>query len=319
MPFGKVIDSYPQPPNYRPADRGLSDVKRRSIDSIQLLGSPGDVTPGDPVFVLRRVIVPRTSLSRHLPSTLLDETVLQLLGESVPNSSGASEGDGINIPPHETSFEPHGNSTAIQLELTMQLLSEFLSPSITAIRTVELNGALKESLRRSQGMFDEYLHMAKRRDDWWRARLVQEQRCRAVSEQSFQSVVQERGTAKRGLRRYPGRYTGIDSSISGREGLAAIKARPTLPLEELGLGLQEHMQEPTVQTPSTRQRPFITDSTVASGSLDAALTPSPFTTHSVVSSMSTSFIMDTNPVNRDGAHLIQTVSTSFTETSMQVR
>ena len=84
MPSGKVIDSYPRPANYRPADRELSGPKRRSIDSIPLLGSPDNVPPGDPVFVLRRVIVPRTSLSRHLPSTLLDEVVLQLPGESIP-------------------------------------------------------------------------------------------------------------------------------------------------------------------------------------------------------------------------------------------
>jgi len=319
MPSGKVIDSYPRPPNYRPADRELSDAKRRSIDSIQLLGSPDDVTPGDPVFVLRRVIVPRTSLSRHLPSTPLDEVVLQLPGESIPSSSGASEGDNTNIFPHEASFELHGNSTTTHLELTMQRLSEFLSPSITVIRTVELNGALKESLRRAQGMFNEYLQMVKKRDDWWRARLVQEQQRRAVLEQSFQSVVRERGVAERGYRRYLRRRAGTDSNISDWEGLATIKARqPTLLLEKLGLGPQEHMQEPTVQTPSTRQRPFVTDYTVASGSLDAALTPSSFTTHSVVGSTSTSF-MDTNPVNRDGAHLLKTVSTSFTGTGLQVR
>ena len=55
MPSGKVIDSYPQPPNHRPANRVFSEAKRRSIDSTQLLGSPGDIGPEDPVFVLRRV------------------------------------------------------------------------------------------------------------------------------------------------------------------------------------------------------------------------------------------------------------------------
>jgi len=252
----------------------------------------------------------------NINGDVLDEIALQLPSESTPSSSGAS---GTNIPPHEASFELHGNSTATQLELTMQLLSKFLPPSITVIRTIELNGPLKESLRRAQGMLNEYLHMVKKRDDWWRARLVEEQRRRSVLEQNLQSVVQEGGMAERGLRRDLGRHTGIDSDIPEREALATIQARPpTLPSEELGLGLQEHIHDPTVQTPSTGQRPFVTDSTVGSGSLDAALTASSFIMHSVVSSTSTPFI-DTDPVNRDGTRLLQTMSTSFIETSLQVR
>jgi len=54
MPSGKVIDSYPRGPNYRPANRSFSEAKRRSIDSMQLHGQPDDVTPDDPVFVLSR-------------------------------------------------------------------------------------------------------------------------------------------------------------------------------------------------------------------------------------------------------------------------
>jgi len=247
---------------------------------------------------------------------VLDEIPLHPMSEPIPSSSGASD---TNIPPHEASFELHGNSTATQLELTMQLLSEFLPPPITVVRTVELNGALKESLRRAQGMLNEYLHMVKKRDDWWRARLVEEQRCRAVLEQGLQSIVREGGVAERGLRGYLGRHTGIDSDISDWKGLATIQARPpTLPLEELGQGHQEHIQDTTVQPPSTRRRLFVTESTVGSGSLDAAHTASSFTTRSVVSSTSTPF-MDTGHVNRDGARLLQTTSTSFTETSLQVR
>ena len=319
MPSAKVIDSYSLPPNYHPDDDRIIDGERFSIRFMQFHCSPDDVTTEDPVFVLRRLIVPRTSLSRHGPSTPHDEIPLKLLSESVPSSSGTSEGGDTNIPPHEASFEPHGNSMAAQLELTMQLLSEFLSPSITVIRTVELNGALKESIRRAQGMSNKYLHMVKERDNWWRTRLMQEQRRRAVLEQSLQSVAQEGGMAERGLRRYLGRHRGIDSNVSRREGLETVKERPpTLPSKELGLRLQERIQDTTVQTPSTRQRAFVTDSTVASGSLDAALTPSSFTKHSIVSSTFTSF-MDTDSVNCDGAQLLQSVSTSFAETALQVR
>jgi len=318
MPSGKVIDSYPWQHNHRPADRRLSDAERRSIDSIQFLGSPGGVTPGDPVFILRRVTVPRTPSSRHLPPTPLDKTVLQLLSESIPSSSGASEGGYTNIPHHGASFELHGSSTATQLELTMKRLSEFLSPSVTPTRKVEFKGPIEESLRTAQSMLNEYLHMVKKRDDWWRARLVEEQRRRAVLEQCLKSVVQERGMAERGLRRYLARHAGINSNISNLEGAAAINGRPPMPpLEELGLAYREHIKDTAVQKPSTKQRLFVTDSTVANRSLGAALASSSFTTHSVVNPTSTPF-MGTDPVNRDGARLLQTVSTSFTETTLEV-
>ncbi|KAI0250595.1 hypothetical protein BJV78DRAFT_1218799 [Lactifluus subvellereus] len=94
IPPGKVIDAYPRPPSYRPADRRLSDSKRRSFDSMQLLGSPEDVGPEDPVFILRRAITYRTSSSRHRLSAPLDEIALQQLHrESVSSSSVTSEDD----------------------------------------------------------------------------------------------------------------------------------------------------------------------------------------------------------------------------------
>jgi hypothetical protein len=89
---GKVIDAYPRPPNYRPADRRLSDSKRRSFDSMLLLGNADDVGPDDPVFILRRAITYRTSSSRHRLSAPLDEIALvHLHRESMSSSSVASE------------------------------------------------------------------------------------------------------------------------------------------------------------------------------------------------------------------------------------
>jgi hypothetical protein len=83
-PSGRAIDFYPLPPNYLPVDRGLSDGKRRDIYFPQLLGSPEDVTPEDPVFVLRRVVTNRTSSSHHRPSAPLDETALEQLDRDKP-------------------------------------------------------------------------------------------------------------------------------------------------------------------------------------------------------------------------------------------
>jgi oxysterol-binding protein 1 len=192
-----------------------------------------------------------------------------------------------NTPPHEASFELHGNSTAAQLEFTMQLLSDLSSPSTTVTRPVQLNGGFKESLGTVQSMFNEYLHMAKERDDWWRARLTHEQRRQTVWEQSLQSVVQEGEVLERELRRHSRRHARIDSSTSGGEGLGTVKARPSAlplspPIEEAEFGLREYTPDTAVPIPSTRQRRSSTDSIGVSGSFGGALARALSTTPSVV-------------------------------------
>lgn len=92
IPSSKVIDAFPRPPSYRPADRRLSDSKRRSLDSMLLLGAPDDVATEDPVFTLRRAVTYRTSSSRRRLSAPLDEIALQHLHrESMSGSSVTSE------------------------------------------------------------------------------------------------------------------------------------------------------------------------------------------------------------------------------------
>jgi hypothetical protein len=128
-------------------------------------------------------------------------------------SSGNDSTDRIydsDTPPHESSFELLGNSTAAQLELTTQLLSDLSTPSAILSRAIELNGALKESLRTVQSMQNEYLHMAKERDDWWRARISREQRRQSVWEQSLQSVVQDGEALERELRGRSRRHTRVE-------------------------------------------------------------------------------------------------------------
>ncbi|THH15518.1 hypothetical protein EW146_g4969 [Bondarzewia mesenterica] len=88
-PSSRVIDAYPRPPAYRAVDRRFSDSKRRSVDSMQLLGSPEDVQPDDPIFVLRRAVTYRTS-SRRL-STALDEIALQHMHRESVSSSATSD------------------------------------------------------------------------------------------------------------------------------------------------------------------------------------------------------------------------------------
>lgn len=197
-------------------------------------------------------------------------------------SSGNDSTDHIydtNIPPHESSFELHGNSTAAQLELTTQLLSDLSSPSILASRVAELNGALKESLGTVQSMLNEYLRMVKERDDWWRARIAHEQQRQTVWEQSLQSVVQEGEALERELRRHSRRHTRteIESNTSRGEGMGTVKARPSAlplspPMEDVELGFQEPSPDTAVPILSTGRRRSSPDSAVPSTSLEAALT-----------------------------------------------
>lgn len=195
-------------------------------------------------------------------------------------SSGNDSTDRIydtDTPPHESSFELHGNSTAAQLELTTQLLSDLSSPSVIVSRAVELNGALKESLRTVQSMLNEYLHMVKERDDWWRAQISREQRRQSVWEQSLQSVVQEGEALERELRRHSRRHTRIESSTSGGEGVGTVKARPSAlpfspPIEDVELGFQELTPDTAVPAISPGRLRSTPDSGGASAGIGAALT-----------------------------------------------
>lgn len=194
-------------------------------------------------------------------------------------SSGNDSTDRIydtDTPPHESSLELLGNSTAAQLELTTQLLSDLSSPSAAASRAVELNGVLKESLKTVQGMLNEYLHMIKERDDWWRSRISREKRRQSVWEQSLQSVVQEGEALERELRRHSRRHTRVESSASG-EGVGTVKARPAAlplspPMEAVELGIQELTPDTAVPTISPGRRRSSPDSGGASAGIGADLT-----------------------------------------------
>ena len=194
-------------------------------------------------------------------------------------SSGNDSTDRVydtDIPPHESSFELHGNSTVAQLELTTQLLSDLSSPSTITSRAAELNGALKESLGTVQNMLNEYLHMVKERDDWWRARIARENQRQTVWEQSLQSVVQEGEAMERELRRHSRRHTRIESSTSRGEGMGTVKARPSAlplspPMEDVELDLQEPTSDTAVPVYSTGRRRSSPESAEASTNLEVAL------------------------------------------------
>lgn len=96
-PSSKVIDAFPRPPTYRATERKTVEGKRRSVDSAQLLGNLEDVSPDDPIFVLRRAVSYRSSSSRHRLSAPLDELALSRLhresasGSSISSDAGATD------------------------------------------------------------------------------------------------------------------------------------------------------------------------------------------------------------------------------------
>ncbi|KAG1835395.1 Oxysterol-binding protein-domain-containing protein [Suillus subalutaceus] len=103
-------------------------------------------------------------------------------------------------PPHNGTFDLQGNSAAAQMELTAQLLSNLALPPDAAPRTQELRTALKESFAIVQTMIDEYVQMAKDREEWWKSQLQRERERQTVWEESLQTVVREGEVLERELR-----------------------------------------------------------------------------------------------------------------------
>ncbi|KAG8882250.1 hypothetical protein FRB97_008453 [Tulasnella sp. 331] len=76
-PSSKVLDAFQRPPVFKQNNNRSSDLRRRSMDSSQMLGSMDDVQPGDPVFILRRAATYRNSNSaRRRLSAPLDDLAL---------------------------------------------------------------------------------------------------------------------------------------------------------------------------------------------------------------------------------------------------
>ncbi|KAF5367015.1 hypothetical protein D9758_003865 [Tetrapyrgos nigripes] len=90
-PSSKILEAYSRPPAFRPAINHSTNMKRRSVDSGQLLGSIEDVSPDDPVFILRRATSYRNTSHRgKRNSAPLDELALRNLHRESASSSISS-------------------------------------------------------------------------------------------------------------------------------------------------------------------------------------------------------------------------------------
>lgn len=86
----KIIDAYTRPPTFK--SNSTQPSKRRSVDSMQILGTPDDVNPSDPIFILRRATTYRPSTARH-PAPL-DDVALHHLHKNRDSASSTSSSGG---------------------------------------------------------------------------------------------------------------------------------------------------------------------------------------------------------------------------------
>jgi hypothetical protein len=131
-------------------------------------------------------------------------------------------------PPHDSSFELQGNSTAALMELTSQLLSNLALPPNSSLRTNELKTALQESFAMVQKMLNEYTQMAREREEWWVKQLEREREKQCVWEESLATVVKEGEVLERELRTR-GRRRGsrfFDASVLS-DGMGTLRVRPS--------------------------------------------------------------------------------------------
>lgn len=192
------------------------------------------------------------------------------------DSSAASEMT-QSLPPHGSTFDLHGNSIAAQMDLTAQLLAGLPLPSDTALRTQELREALKESFTTVQSMTNEYLQMAKEREEWWKSQLQRERERQTIWEESLQTVVREGEALEKELRarsrrrgsrffdvglqdagpaivrQRPLSLVGTSSAVPSTQASAYFTAVETPPISLTPVPAPDAPQSPVLLTPTQRR------------------------------------------------------------------
>lgn len=219
----------------------------RPVSSVNMHGSEAETSS---------MMEPRTDHSENGASPVLNQSD----ADDEDARDDSSDADSTTTPPHQAGFELHGNSTAAQMELTTQLLNDLRLPPDTPQRTIDTRSALIESFAVAQGMLNEYIHMAREREQWWSKQLEQEHSRQAVWEESLATVVKEGETLEKELRarsrKRGSRF--FDSSVSESAGMGTLRRRSfIIPLqlheEEDALTPQPHQLK--IQTQVIPQQP----------------------------------------------------------------
>ncbi|TFK33757.1 Oxysterol-binding protein-domain-containing protein [Crucibulum laeve] len=110
-------------------------------------------------------------------------------GEEDEDASSSADSES-QLPPHDSNFELHSNTTTAQMELTSQLLNN-LDSQLVPKEAVETRSALKDSFATVQSLLNEYVQMTREREEWWKKQLEKERERQKVWEESLATVVKE--------------------------------------------------------------------------------------------------------------------------------
>ena len=170
-------------------------------------------------------------------------------GDEGDDDSSSADSDNKTLP--HPSFELHGNATSAQLELTSQLFYNLQLPPEASKRTLETQHALKDSLAMTQSLLNEYLQMAREREEWYAAQLKKERMRQQFWEESLAVVVKEGETLEQELRMRSRRRGSrvFGPSLTGTFTGGTEKKRPSV----LGVSAfrQHPVPSPVVEEPSS--------------------------------------------------------------------
>ncbi|WVW86747.1 hypothetical protein I302_108801 [Kwoniella bestiolae CBS 10118] len=110
----RILEAYDHPPNLRPMERTTPAERRRSRDLQHTAGSPNDILPTDPVFVLRRV---HTHQHQARGSTGLANAKVDFATSTPRQSTSSTNGSGDTRSPAEIIAAQRAASRANQKAL----------------------------------------------------------------------------------------------------------------------------------------------------------------------------------------------------------
>jgi len=173
-------------------------------------------------------------------------------GDEGDDDSSSANSDSKTLP--HPSFELHGNATSAQLDLTSQLFYNLQLPTETSKRTLETQQALKDSLAMTQSLLNEYLQMAREREEWYAAQLKKERTRQQFWEESLAVVVKEGETLEQELRARSRRRGSrvFGPSLTGTLTGGTEKKRPSvLGLHGASTFRQHPVPSPVVEEPGS--------------------------------------------------------------------
>ncbi|KAJ3508300.1 hypothetical protein NLJ89_g5839 [Agrocybe chaxingu] len=158
------------------------------------------------------------------------------------SSSADSENKAL---PHP-GFELTANATSAQLELTSQLLSNLILPADASSKAQETRCAIRDSLITTQSLLNEYLQMAREREEWWARQLKKERARQQFWEESLAVVVREGETLEQELRTRSRRR---GSRVFGPSAPGTIKSLKDVRPSLLGTSTVRGVPAPLVEEP----------------------------------------------------------------------